>query len=182
MLDPDDEDFFITLGLLVRVHVQEGDYEAAKQRADEANARLETMTAAGYRLIYAYMGVSEGYATLAEREPSDENIVCAREACNRFARFGNIFPIAKSSSLALKGWFYHLEDKPEKMQRTMENAIEVAKANGMPFEQGYAHYHLGRFLPANHPDRMIHLEKAADIFENVGANWHFEQTQKEIDQ
>jgi len=39
----------------------------------------------------------------------------------------------------------------------------------MPYEQGLAHYEIGRHLDPNDPDRAVHLDAARDLFTRVHA-------------
>jgi hypothetical protein len=49
-------------------------------------------------------------------------------------------------------------------------SLNTAERLAMPYEQGRAHYELGRHLPPGHPARREHLTQACEIFTGIGAS------------
>jgi hypothetical protein len=74
-----------------------------------------------------------------------------------------------------------LEHKPDKGFQAGLRGIAEAKRLNLPYEEGIAHYHIGRFLPSNQPLRHQHLKQAAAIFEKLGAMWDLEQSLTALD-
>jgi hypothetical protein len=51
----------------------------------------------------------------------------------------------------------------------------------MPYEQGLAHYEIGRHLPSSHPQQQEHLQQALTLFARVGALSALARTQEILD-
>jgi hypothetical protein len=49
-------------------------------------------------------------------------------------------------------------------------SLRTAERLAMPYEQGRAHYELGRHLPPGHPARQEHLDRAGEILTGIGAS------------
>jgi eukaryotic-like serine/threonine-protein kinase len=56
-------------------------------------------------------------------------------------------------------------------------SLNAAERLGMPYEQGRAHYELGRHLPPGHPDRQEHLRRAGELFADIGASYELTHAQ-----
>jgi hypothetical protein len=56
-------------------------------------------------------------------------------------------------------------------------SLNAAERLGMPYEQGRAHYELGRHLPPGHPGRQAHLRRAGELFADIGASYELTHAQ-----
>jgi flagellin-specific chaperone FliS len=68
-----------------------------------------------------------------------------------------------------------LAGKPRKAYQDWLKCLACAEELSMPLEQGLAHYEIGRHLSSNKKvkngwGRQEHLQRAIDIFSNLGAN------------
>jgi len=50
----------------------------------------------------------------------------------------------------------------------------------MPYEQGLAHYEIGRHLPFDDPARQDHLSQARVVFTRLEANYDLRRAQQEL--
>jgi hypothetical protein len=50
----------------------------------------------------------------------------------------------------------------------------------MPYEEGLAHYQLGRHLPGNDPQRTVHLDRAIERFTELKAHYNLAQAEPAV--
>jgi len=91
----------------------------------------------------------------------------ARQACKALHNFARAYPVGQPRARLYQGWCEWLEGKPIQAFGTWQTGLGVAGQLAMPYEQGLAHYEIGRH--ASGEERQKHLSRALEIFEQLGA-------------
>jgi tetratricopeptide (TPR) repeat protein len=79
-----------------------------------------------------------------------------------------------------QGTFDWLSGKHRRAAKAWAKSLSLAEQFEMPYEQGLAHFEIGRHLPVGDPGREQHLQQAADIFSRLGAEWYLTQVNAAI--
>jgi hypothetical protein len=157
-------------------------YHDAYERAIEAaavGARLiQRNTLAGVWTMEGFAGVAETYLVLLEAAQNDRRrltdrgalAASARNACNAMRTFARIFPIAQPRACLYQGWYNWLAGAPVRANRAWRKSLDTAEQLAMPYEQGRAHYELGRHATSD-IQRQTHLQQAFDTFARLGARY-----------
>ncbi len=90
--------------------------------------------------------------------------------------FARTFPIGKARNLLCKGLLDWQSGHTEAASKKWQQSLDMATKIGMPFEQGQAHFEIGRHLKADDPARKQHLSEAAAIFARLGAVYDLSRT------
>lgn len=135
---------------------------------------------AGRRPVGGY--AFEGYAGAAEAclaaleaaGPSERAAIArmARRLCGALNNYGRVFPAFRPRARLWQGLYEWLAGRSSRAQREWLKGLRAAEQWNMPFEQGLAHYEIGRHLPSNDPERHRHLVRAGVLFERLGAAYH----------
>ena len=160
-------------GLFSAAFLHQSEYDKALL----VTRHLATLTAGAYPSNYSALLAcatpAEVYLTLWETQGRGQDLdSLARKACKSLRSFARVFPIGEPRSLLWQGLLDWLEGKPEKGQRAWQESLRVAEQLEMPFDQGLAHYEIGRHLDAEDPARRQHLDRARDLFAGLGASYH----------
>jgi class 3 adenylate cyclase/tetratricopeptide (TPR) repeat protein len=169
-------DEIVIYGVLALAYLRRQDGEQARLAAHRAASLIaESRPTAAYTLE-GYAGVTEVYLNLwmagdhATARPAQQ----ARAALRRLAR---TFPTAQPRAWLYEGLSaYHLGRKRHAVA-AWEKSLKTAERLAMPYEQGRAHYELGRHFPPDHPGRQAHLSHACEIFADIGASYELTHTQ-----
>jgi class 3 adenylate cyclase/tetratricopeptide (TPR) repeat protein len=169
-------------GLLALALLRDGDPAGALEaatRATEHSARTAPVA------VYCY----EGYAAAAEvflalREARHGATARERAAVARGARaataalerYARVFPIARPRAQVYRGWLYHLAGRQAAAALSWRRAVEDAERLQMPFEEARARHERARHRPPGDPLRRADLERAAALFESVGATGDLART------
>lgn len=162
-------------GLLTQLHLRLGNYDEARQCADQAATLIAASVPVAFYALEGYAGSTEFALSLWETQPSAEHRTRARAALKFLRQFAFLADIVKPRAATLQGWYHWLDGKPAKARKAGLKGIAEAQRLKMPYDEGIAHYHLGRFLPKEDPQRAEHLKQAVTIFERLGAAWDLEQ-------
>jgi predicted ATPase/class 3 adenylate cyclase len=92
-----------------------------------------------------------------------------RSACRALHRYARTFPIGRPRAWLYRGTCAWLSGRPRYALRAWRRSLTEAKRLAMVYEQGLAHYEIGRHLPTDEPARGRHLDRAAEIFARLGA-------------
>lgn len=134
--------------------------------------------------IYAlagYAGVAEVYLTLWEMRSyqsyaeQQELVQAARRACLALNSFGRAFPVVCPRARLWQGLYAWLGGQPQRAHKLWQQSLAAANMLAMPYEQGRAHYEIGRH--ATGATRRTHLTQAVAIFDRLGASYDLERTQ-----
>jgi hypothetical protein len=83
--------------------------------------------------------------------------------------FARVFPIGRPRLLLLEGLAAWITGSRGKAQSAWAESLEQGQALGMQYEVGRTHLEIGRRLDPADPARQEHLEKAAGVFMETGA-------------
>lgn len=160
-------------GILALAHLRHGPTHQAQQAADRAARLILQSRPISYNLMWAYTSVAEVYLTLWEQTQTsatqldaDRLSNQARQACQALATFADVFPIAQPSAWICRGLYEHLSAQPTHARALWRKGLATAERLEMPYEQGWAHYELGR--RATGAEREYHLARAQEIFGRLG--------------
>jgi hypothetical protein len=158
---------------------------AQLRRQEEQQARLaaqraasliaQSRPAAAY-LLEGYAGVAEVYLDLwVAGDPTAARP--ARQARAALRRFARTFPTARPRAWLFEGLAAHHVGHQRRALAAWHKSLKTAERLAMPYEQGRAHYELGRHLPPGHPARQAHLSRACEIFADIGASYELTHVQ-----
>jgi serine/threonine protein kinase len=164
----DDAHSLYAHGLYAQVYLQDGDLSKAQRHAKLATT-LMSATPTAYFTYQGYVGASAFYLSEYERNLTTENQELAKSALNRLNGFAKVFNFGKPRSKTYEGLYHQLQNNHEKAQEQFKASIAEAQQLNMPYEEATAHYHLGRLLSPDNPNRNKHLNDAIVIFERLGA-------------
>jgi len=124
-----------------------------------------------------YFGTFLGYAAPAEvlldaweAGDADRDLPArAADALGRLRRFASVFPIGRPRAATLEGRLHWLSGRHRQALRSWDQAIRLAAALGMAYEEGIALHELGRHLPAGDPARATYLARAHDLLARIEA-------------
>jgi len=176
-------------GLLAQIRLRQGEEALAAEAAEMADQLIaaEFIPILPYSLE-GYVGPPVVYLTLWEADVRKGNGANGRKtfqklafnACKGLRGFARIFPFALPRAWLWQGLHDWLSGKPKKASRAWQKSMKYARQFDMPYEQGLAHYQIGRHLQAGDPRREEQLKLAAGIFSQLGAAYDLEQVQQEL--
>jgi class 3 adenylate cyclase/tetratricopeptide (TPR) repeat protein len=160
-----------TYGLLARARARLG--EEAECR-DAASAAMRLIADSGSPTAYYTLKgcASVALVYLAFWEAGErEMVVPATQGCAALRRYARVFPIGEPYAWLCLGLADWLGGRRGRARRRWQASLAAAERLAMPYEQGLAHYELGRHLEDRDPARRTHLGQAEDTFARVGAEW-----------
>jgi tetratricopeptide (TPR) repeat protein len=101
--------------------------------------------------------------------PSSLLYAQSREACANLHQYARVFPIGQPRAWLWQGVYEWLSGHSRKAQQAWRKSLAAAQRLAMPYEQGLAHYEIGRHATAK--ERCKHLAQACNIFAQVGATY-----------
>ena len=172
-------------GVLALIHLRFDLVSLARKQIDIAAQLIDQSSPTGFGVIHGYSSTAEVYLTLWETHLFDNPRLerqqlqqSARQACRALFKYARAFPIGKPRAWLWQGLYYWLAGKTSKAYRTWEKCLTVASELDMPYEQGLAHFEIGRHLSPRHTKRQEHLQAAHNIFERLNANYDLKRVQR----
>jgi tetratricopeptide (TPR) repeat protein len=169
-------DEILAHGQLAVAYQRRGEEELARMAARQAAGLIAQSLPVAVHILEGYAGVAEVYMDLwvagdhAAARPARQ----ARAALGRFAR---AFPMARPRAWLYEGRAAHHLGRQRHALAVWHKSLRTAERLVMPYEQGRAHYELGRHLPPGHPARQAHLTRAGELFTDIGALYELDQVQ-----
>lgn len=169
-------------GLLALAHFRRGDPRRAQHVAEQAATQFATSSLA-FTLLPGLASVAEVSLALWEASGDQSSpergglAESAWKACKAL-RYTQRLPIGRSSAWLWQGLYAWLAGKPSKARTAWKKSLKAAERFAMPYEQGLAHYELGRHLGADEPARQVHLTRACDIFTQLHAAYDLVRAQQ----
>ena len=117
-------------------------------------------------------------ATLPNTRPHTRR--AARRACKFLRGYARVFPVGKPQAHLWQGLFEWQSGRQRLAAEHWNRSMQHAARLNMPYEEGLAHYETGRHLPLFSPQRRVHLEHAAQIFERLAATGCLRRTQEAL--
>jgi hypothetical protein len=164
----------LCLGILSSALLQRQETTDAMEAAERGLAVMQEVDVVWGSYVYGVVGVTEVLlAKWAEEKDRQDVGSFARSrallACRHAARVTRMSPVCRPQALLLLGRAALLSGKPAKAHRLWASAAKAAKKLQMPRELGLALYEIGQTKSRDDPERSSNLVRAADIFEDVGA-------------
>lgn len=170
-------------GVLALVHLHQGNESLAQQAAQTGAQYIERSGFTTFWAIEGYAGVAETFLTLWENQLTGGRAAAetgllhksARQACRALHQFARTYPLARPRAWHYQGWYDWLAGRADRAYTAWGRSLADAGRLGMPYEQGRAHYELGRRLPppgqsaGGGLDCQEHLQRARHIFAELGA-------------
>ncbi len=187
---PNRPDEIQILGSLAQVRLRRQEWELARNAADAAAEVIAAdwpastfYTFEGYAALpVVYMGLWRAQMKGQYDAPSGTVHFkkLAAKACRSLHGYARIFPIAKPRAWLWQGAYYWLARKPGKAHGAWQKSLNHARRLDMPYDQGLAHYEIGRHLPMDDGERNEHLRQALRIYSQLGTVWDLERVQQVI--
>jgi tetratricopeptide (TPR) repeat protein len=194
--NPDRLTYPIIYSLLAVARLRRNEPALALEAADTA-ARLLAQTAIDvFASFQAYAGVTEVYLGLWEgnddggyspgtnmSSPSQVPILRskAHQICKAYWKLARVYPIARPQGWLWQGLYEWLDHQPQRAQRVWQNSLAEAEHLAMPYEQGLAHYEIGRHVSRDESVRSMHLSRACEIFARLEAGYDLARAQHALE-
>jgi tetratricopeptide (TPR) repeat protein len=155
---------------LIQVHLQQGEVQRAEQALERG---MHVASQSSSTLISAAASGALASATIELWEvrgrPTSElgTLTQFVKQSYKNAR-GDWRPIAQPLLWRLRGWEAYLSGKPTRAQKLWRKSLAVAERLKIPHETALTHYVLGKH-ELTIKRRHAHLQKAAELFERLGA-------------
>ena len=168
-----------------------GKLDLARQAVDVAAQLIAQSSPTGYGIIHGYSNVTEVYLALWEAEVISDMCLPildlpqlrtrsptvevqelksnARQACQFLHKYARGFPIGRPRAWLWQGLYDWLTGQSARARQAWQRSLNEAERLGMVYEQGQAHYQIGRHLALTEPARQIHLARAVRIFDQLEA-------------
>jgi len=95
-------------------------------------------------------------------------------------RYRRNHEIGKPVEYTYRCWYHWLNHDEKRARQMGAMAIQAAENYKMPYFEALAHYHLGRFMSPDDPERATHLAHAHRLFEQIGAAYDADRVLKTI--
>lgn len=186
MHDADRAALILNHGLLAIAALRHEDMTLARQEADVTAMLLTQSLPFLYALLDSYAAVAEVYlagwqqAVQSTTQSHRERRAMqkrARRALNDFKRYARTFPIGQSRYLLLRGRYQWQAGKQEKAVASWQASLSTAESLKMSYDTALAHLELALYLP-NDVERVEHLDKAAEQFQALGAEYELRQVNR----
>ncbi|MFQ5578911.1 MAG: hypothetical protein ACE5G8_18180, partial [Anaerolineae bacterium] len=159
-------------GLLATAHLRHNRPDLALQFAGQTAALMDRARPTSSSAFAGYAGVADVYLTLWETGAVDRPNRLprqARQACKTLGKFARVFPIGAPRDSLYRGRYRWLLKRSTLAHRAWSQSLARAQKLAMPYEQGLAHYQIGRHKPFDDPARTEHLTRARQIFARLTA-------------
>lgn len=159
------------LAVLAEAHLQKENIGEARRTADELKEMMTQSPPASFALWQNYIGLANIYLNLWEELGSKapaELREKAAWACKELRSFAAAYPIGRPRSEVLSGLREQLLGNETRARRRWEGGIQSAQLLGMPLEEAFGHYQLGRHLEKD-PARSEHLRAAEELYQSRSA-------------
>jgi class 3 adenylate cyclase/tetratricopeptide (TPR) repeat protein len=174
---PNGSDEVLAQCLLAQAHYRLGDLAAARQAIRVTLEQIRTdhpflhpyMFETLASLPYVALSLWEAAAEVDGKELAGHALKIFRS----LARPTNAYFLPRAS--LYQGAYDWLSGKHRQAEKSWANGLALAEQYQMPYDQGLAHFEIGRHQPAGDPGREQHLQQAANIFSELGAEWNLAQ-------
>jgi tetratricopeptide (TPR) repeat protein len=161
-------DEIFAYGFLALAHARRHELERARQAADRAARLIAQSRPMAVHPLEGYAAVAEVYLTLWEAN-DHQAARPAQQACAALRRLARVFPIAQPRAWLWQGSVEWRAGRPKCARQAWQKSLAAAERLAMPYQQGLAHYELGRH--ATGVDGPHHLERACAIFTQLDASY-----------
>jgi tetratricopeptide (TPR) repeat protein len=167
----------VAYGLLAVARLHQDQPELALLAAEAGAQVLAQSSLDVFVRFQAYAGIAEVYLRLCEGQTQPNLKIKARQMCRAFRKFTRIFPIGRPGFWLCQGLYEWLAGHPSRAHQAWQKSLTEAERLAMPYEQGLAHYEIGRHLVVNDSARQMHLNRACEIFARLEAAYDLARAQ-----
>jgi hypothetical protein len=173
--------------LLGKVCQRRNELQLAQQAAEMAAHWIAQTSPTAIYSFEGYAGAAETCLLLWEAsgdQPAAERQALAQstwQACRSLHGFAGVFPIAQPRAWLWQGLYEWLAGKPGGANKAWQKSLAYAERLKMPYEQGLAHYEIGRHLAPNASAQRVYLERAAKIFTQLEAAYDLGRVQQQLE-
>jgi len=160
--------------------LRRGERERAFQLARETGQPF-TSSDPRYASLMPCSCVAEVFLELWEaggdRSPGEGKALAgsALQSCKALHGYARVFPIGRPYAWLCQGRYEWLAGRAARAQKAWQKSLLAAVRLGMPYEQGLAHYEIGRHAAG--PGRYSHLVRACEILGRLGAAYDRERAE-----
>jgi predicted ATPase/class 3 adenylate cyclase len=159
-------------GLLCLTQLRKADIQKALDNSEHAIRLCEKATPSNFSSFSGFAGPACVYLSLWERGYNLPDVEkSAAKAIKILKKFGRVFPIGQPRAHLYRGWQLWLAGKHNKAYKAWQESLSSGENLKMKYEQGLAHFEIGRHLPEDSQDRKSHLAHAQEIFTKLGASF-----------
>jgi tetratricopeptide (TPR) repeat protein len=155
-------------GVLALLYLHQGNEEQARQEAHQAARMIKESNFWMLWSIEGYAAPAEVFLTLWEKctSPTEAKTLAqlAHEGCKAIHEFARILTPGQPRAWLYQGLLHWLKGEKSRASQCWYKSLAAAEQLMMPYEEGRAHYEIGRHLPAGDPDGQQHLARAEEIF------------------
>jgi tetratricopeptide (TPR) repeat protein len=168
--------------LLAALHTRRGEKQKALDAIEEATRRAVKMPNSSSEMILERATIAETYLRLWEMQGAKSKSFRqgASKACKALGSLSRVFPIGRPFTWLWSGLCSHLEGNSAKANTAWAKSLAAAKELQMLYAEGLAEYELGRHLQGHDQNRRARLQRAADIFRQVGAARELSQAEQAL--
>ncbi|MCP4359284.1 MAG: hypothetical protein GY796_14825, partial [Chloroflexi bacterium] len=175
-------------GLLAVAYLRQERLQHAHQAADTAMRLIAQSSPTAVFAFDGYANVAEVYLRLWETTLTDDETPfnslelgkLAHQSCQALRRFARTFPIARPKRYLYQGLYSWLVGNPRQAFSLWQKSLSHARNLKMRYDEGLAHYEIGRHMPVGDPVRQQYLDCAEEIFMQLRTP--YELSQVEFDQ
>jgi len=164
------------------IYLQQKEYQEAAGMAQRLEDLLTRLPMVQIDCLLRFAILAEARLTLWELGyPTPAGARLANRACKNLERYARTFPIGRPRAWLRRGQYLWLSGKRAQAHQLWRKSLATAQELAMPYEQGLAHYQIGRHLDAGDPERQAHLQQAIDLFSRLGAEPAWDRAQAALD-
>jgi len=171
----------IHYGVLAVGYLRQGKLELAGEAARRSAKLIAQLSPTGYALIDGYAGTTEVCLALWEANADPAWAKLSRQSCRALHGYARIFPIGQPSAWLWQGVCDWLSGHTAQAHRSWQKSLEAAQRLRMLYDEGLAHYQIGRHLKTSDPPRGKHLDRASEIFAQLEAAYDLERVKRTVD-
>ena len=166
----------IVTGLSARACWQAGNREQARLDAERGAWIILNASPTNFSAQVGYDGIAGVLVSFLETQAQagqalEENqLDLARKVVKSAHRFSRSFPVNLASACRWDGMLLWLTGKPALARKTWQKGLDSAVTCHHDYDVALLCYELGRHAP-NGPEREAFLQRAATIFERLGASY-----------
>jgi predicted ATPase/Tfp pilus assembly protein PilF len=174
-----DLDWIIVFSSLAQAYLRQGKDKQASREINKATRMIAGITRPANPLSFlGYADVAAVYLTLWEKSLDSQEWQVLRQsahqACEDLNLFARILPAGRPLIWLYRGLYDWLDGRPQKAHTTWQKSLALAEDLNIPYDQGRIHYQIGRHLSEGEITekgwgRQEHLQRAAEIFSELGA-------------
>jgi tetratricopeptide (TPR) repeat protein len=160
-------------GLLAIAHLRQSAYSQALSATKQLLAMTTGSFPSNYGTFPGYSSPPEVILTLWQAHYQEPDLdVLAHRACRTLGGFSRVFPIGQPRAQLWQGLYNWLTGHQARAIKAWQESLAAAERMSMLYDQGLAHYEIGRHLERDEPARQMHLARACQLFSEQDAQYN----------